>query len=506
MVADPNVTTDRQLEEIPVSRDRYVSASVLVTSDVRSTTVLGNLTLVYDDNSTTTAEVRTHKFPWFLAIRRGEITFTAALDPEKTLSTVIFPNTTNATSGRLHAFALSLYKGVDVHVQSLRTTQKGAGEYYQVVGLLVNDAGTERVSGMTTSTNAPGVMTVQNTFVKRLCRGDQKRVDVAVEGQFNGTVEWTADWKSLVQHQVSQWWYSARINEHAAADRAGFYACQLQTFEPELNYDDFFADYTTSTWNPKERVDLFADVGLHNRSSMHYVPRRELLGELFDTAAEYQSHLQPGPFFSLSECSNPDWGQYGFTRFDHVTSTSRPGHLSPESVHGTRGTVYGPRPVHDFIAGLMVPHMDIRAYDYGTDIMWSPSTTGAGRRGPPTPTRPSTRPSARCNAASGRATRAWTLTATDTNRATPDEGYMNASTVMHNLIDMINENGNFLLEVTARADGSIVQVAVDNLRGPAPGSIRTPKPYSTSQIQAKVPAVEGDQVTALAMDGEIGLE
>lgn len=240
-------------QEIPVPEDRYVSASVLVTSDVRSTTVSGNLTLVYADNSTSTAEVRAHAFWWFLAIRRGEITFpyffthndtnhnashiyeyTAILDPEKTLSAVILPNTTNSTSGRLHAFALSLYKGPDIHVQSLRPTQKWVGKASQVVELLVNNAGTECISGMVASIKAPGVTTVQKAFVKRLCPGDQKRVDVAVDGQFSGTVEavldfakgskvfpfhdtelglapWTANSTSLVQHEVPQWYDDAKF-------------------------------------------------------------------------------------------------------------------------------------------------------------------------------------------------------------------------------------------------------------------------------------------------------
>lgn len=234
-------------------QDHYVSASVLVTSDVRSATVSGNLTLVYADNTTSTAEVRANAFWWFLAIRRGEITFpyffthndtnhnashiyeyTAILDPEKTLSSVILPNTTNSTSGRLHAFALSLYKGPDVHVQSVRPTQKWVGEASQVVELLVNNAGTDCVSGVVASIEAPGVTTAQKAFVKRLCPGDQKRVEVAVDGQTYGTVEvtldfakgskaysfgdveiglkeWTADSTSIVQHEVPSWYDAAKF-------------------------------------------------------------------------------------------------------------------------------------------------------------------------------------------------------------------------------------------------------------------------------------------------------
>ncbi|RYP65930.1 hypothetical protein DL771_008060 [Monosporascus sp. 5C6A] len=649
-------------QEIPVPRDRYVSASILVTSDVRSTTVSGNLTLVYDDSSTRTAEVRAHAFWWFLTIRRGEITFpyffthndtnhnashiyeyTTVLDPEKTLSSVILPNTTDSTSGRLHVFALSLYKGPDVHVQSLRPTQKWVGESYQVVELLVNNAGPECVSGMTASIKAPGVTTVQKAFVKRLCPGDQKRVDVAADGQFNGTVEvvlnfskgqkqfsfdnvaigldqWTADSKSLVQHEVPQWyddakfgifihwgpysvpgwgnatpneaysewfwWYSTRINEHAAADRAGFNAYRLETFGPELNYDDFLANYTASAWSPKEWVDLFADAGAQyfvfttkhhdgfsnfdtgttsNRSSMHYGPRRDLLGDLFDAAAKYQPHLRRGTYFSLPEWFNPDWGQYGFTQFDHVTSTSHPGIIARNPYTGLEEPYTGRIPVNDFIADLMVPQMDILAYDYGTDIMWCDAGASNGTDGFAARWFNWARGQGRQVVINDRCGSPWAADF-DTpeyatfstpqrrkwesnqgmdpysygyNRATPEEEYMNASTVVHNLVDMISKNGNFLLDIGPRADGSIVQVAVDNLReagtwihahaeavfnttywavAPEEGELRftqtndafyiltLQKPDAGHlDIQAKVPALEGDRVTALTMGGEIGL-
>lgn len=49
------------------------------------------------------------------------------------------------------------------------------------------------------------------------------------------------------------------------------------------------------------------------------------------------------------------------------------------------------------------------------------------------------------------------------NRATPAETYMNATTLIHSLVDMVSKNGNFLLDVGPKADGTIDATEVAHL-------------------------------------------
>jgi alpha-L-fucosidase len=50
------------------------------------------------------------------------------------------------------------------------------------------------------------------------------------------------------------------------------------------------------------------------------------------------------------------------------------------------------------------------------------------------------------------------------NRATPDSAYMNASTLITSLLDIVSKNSNFLLDVGPQANGTIISVEQDNLR------------------------------------------
>ncbi|KAK5625446.1 hypothetical protein RRF57_001162 [Xylaria bambusicola] len=297
------------------------------------------------------------------------------------------------------------------------------------------------------------------------------------------------------------WWYSTH---HPQADPSEFYSYRLRTYGPEWAYDDTFPDFTASKFDPKawyfvitsKHHDGFAlfDTGLtSNRSSTHYGPKRDILRELFDAAAEYQPSLRRGTYFSLPEWYNPDFGPYGFDQLPADTAPgtiSWPGVLPLNPYTGAVEPYTGRVPVDDFISDVMLPQMRILATDYETDIMWcdigAANATAIFAAEWWTATRAANRQVAinsRCGVAqaadfdtpeyatfASAQTRKWESNmgmdpySYGYNSATPDEAYMNASTLIHTLVDVVSKNGNLLLDVGPRADGTIVQSEIDSLR------------------------------------------
>jgi hypothetical protein len=250
--ASDNVICDSQIVSVPAAQ--YFSASFLVASDVELTTVSGNVTYIYTDNSTSTTELRSEPWFAFLTINRGEIVYpyrftangtngntshifevTSPLSTGKILSTIELPSTTNTTTGRLHVFAMTLWQGSQVSIQSVRPTQQQLANGSQLVEVTLNNAGSSCVSGsgLKLKLRGPGITTTQPGHLKRLCPGDQKTVKIGVHGSYNGwatvvlddgelkqkqhfevdlgLTNWTSDLSNLARHESPDWFDSAKF-------------------------------------------------------------------------------------------------------------------------------------------------------------------------------------------------------------------------------------------------------------------------------------------------------
>ncbi|KAK7735263.1 hypothetical protein SLS53_007653 [Cytospora paraplurivora] len=568
------------------------SINMLVANDLRDAIVSYNITYIYTDGTTALAELRALSFFNYLTITHGEIIspftwtptgkdwntsqifeFTGSLDPTKTLSAVQLPVANNSTVGRLHVFSISLWSaaatGAAVEVQSVRPTQKWTEAGNQVVEITLNNVGDECLSGkgLKVSLNALGVATAEAASIRRLCPGDQRRVNVGVTGTANGTTvavtlagassnrtfsfsgvdigleAFTSDLSSIAKHESPDWfdgakygimihwgpyavpgyggvapnetyaewfwWYSN--NHFAGSDKSDCYDYRLETFGPKWNYDDGFANFTAASWDPKEWVDLFADAGAKyfvlttkhhdgfalfdtgltsNRSAIHYGPKRDIVQELFDVAAIYQPSLKRGTYFSLPEWYNPDFGPYGFSQYNTVGSTNWLGIPATNPFTNLTEPYTGKLPTNDFILDLQYPQMETLAYKYGTDIIWcdcgTANNTAAFASDWWNWARSQGRQvvmNSRCGVAqaadfetpeystySSAQRHKWESNqgmdpySYGYNARTPAADYMSASTVVYTLVDMVAKNGNLLLDIGPRPDGTIVEAEAANLR------------------------------------------
>lgn len=249
------------------------------------------------------------------------------------------------------------------------------------------------------------------------------------------------------------------------------------------------AKYFVQTTKHHDGFALFDTKNSTNRSALHYGPKRDLLGELFTAAETYQPHLRRGTYFSLPEWFNPDFGPYGFAQLDTASSTSWPGIIARNPYTGAEEPYTGRTPIEDFISDLMVPQMETLAYDYKTDIMWCDCGAANGTAAFASQWWNTARAqnrqvtiNSRCGIAeaadfdtpeyatfSSAQRRKWESNegmdpySYGYNRATAAGSYMNASTIISDLVDIVSKNGNFLLDFGPRADGSIVEAEMQNL-------------------------------------------
>ncbi|KAF2193322.1 glycoside hydrolase family 29 protein [Zopfia rhizophila CBS 207.26] len=304
----------------------------------------------------------------------------------------------------------------------------------------------------------------------------------------------------------AEWYWFRQINQ---TDKTQTYQYHLEHYGPNVVYDDFMANFTADKFNPKDWVDLFADAGaryfvqvtkhhdgyaifdmpgnVSERNSVKQNPHRDFLKEIFEAARTYQPQLRRGTYFSMPEWFNPAYTEYTRDNKWGIGSEAKGPPINPYTNKTVPYT--GFVEVGNFLQDIQLPQMNILAYDYDTEIMWcdigGPSLSSEfasqwlnsayaknkqvtlnSRCGGITGdfTTPEYKPITNLSARHWEATRGLDPYSFGYNAATPDNQYMNASTVVRMLVDIVAKNGNFLLDVGPKSDGTIPDIMMANLR------------------------------------------
>jgi alpha-L-fucosidase len=288
-------------------------------------------------------------------------------------------------------------------------------------------------------------------------------------------------------------WYWRWMEDPANA----VHAHHAQTYGQDFAYDDFIPRFTAEHFDPRAWVQLIQGAGakyyvltskhhegfalfdsaVSGRDSVDMGPHRDLVGDLFAASRKYTPGLRNGLYFSLPEWYNPDHPWTGHGPLNPYTG-------APEPYTGYQAG-------RDFVHDYQAPQMREIVDQYDPDVIWCDiggdndsrtvlaqyfnqaknranpkDVTVDDRCGIPThdfstpeyTTYPDT-VVAKWEASRGLDPRSYGY-----NQATPDELYMTADEVVDTLVDVTSKNGNFLLDIGPRADGTIPDIMRTRLR------------------------------------------
>jgi alpha-L-fucosidase len=292
--------------------------------------------------------------------------------------------------------------------------------------------------------------------------------------------------------QYAEWYWRWMEDPNNAV-----YAHHAQTYGKDFKYDDFIPQFTAAKYDPKAWVQLFQASGakyyvltskhhegfalfdskVSGRDAVDLGPHRDLVKDLFDASRKYTPELRNGLYFSMPEWYNPDSPWMGHAPRNPYTGADEP--------------YTGYQAGRDFVHDYQAPQMHEIINQYDPDVIWC--DIGGANDSPNVMAdyynRAKNRPNPkdvvvddRCGTSTHDFTTPEYTTYPDTvvqkweasrgldprsygyNQATPDSMYMTADQVVDTLVDITSKNGNFLLDIGPRADGSIPSIMETRLR------------------------------------------
>lgn len=270
-----------------------------------------------------------------------------------------------------------------------------------------------------------------------------------------------------------------------------------RTYGKDFKYDDFIPQFTAAKYDPKAWAELFQQAGakyyvltakhhegfalydskVSGRDSVDLGPKRDLVRELVEASRRHTPELRNGLYFSMPEWYNPDGPWMGHGPRNPYTGAAEP----------YTGYAGG----RDFVKDYQGPQLSEIVRQYDPDVIWCDiggandsrnvladyfnraknrprpkDVTVDDRCGVPTHdfTTPEYATYPNTVVKKWEASRGLDPRSYGYNKATPDSMYMTADEVVHTLVDTTSKNGNFLLDIGPRADGSIPEIMQTRLR------------------------------------------
>jgi alpha-L-fucosidase len=329
--------------------------------------------------------------------------------------------------------------------------------------------------------------------------------------------------ESLDTHPVPRWYKDAKFgifihwgayavpagtSRHQAAEWYVFYQqwrdtqpweYHRNTYGEQFVYDQFIPQWKAERYDPDSWVRLFEQAGAEyfvltskhhdgfslfpsavtDRHSVAMGPRRDLVGDLF-AAARRRGTVRPGLYYSLGEWFNPSMGR---PMRNFYTGEEIP--------------LAGYKPVTDYVRDY--EHRQLREIidRYDPDLLWADGQWTGLR--PPTGPWLSEEPIAHYynqaknrrqpkgvlindrfethadfltyeqSTASGMVPRKWEHCVTigyswGYNKHELPEDFKTSEFLVHRLVDVVSKNGNLLLNIGPRADGTIPEILQERLR------------------------------------------
>ena len=275
------------------------------------------------------------------------------------------------------------------------------------------------------------------------------------------------------------------------------YAHHRDTYGADFAYDDFIPRFTAAKFDPRAWVELFRDAGaeyhvltskhhegfalwdtkVSDRNAVKLGPKRDLIKELFEASRRYAPELHRGLYFSMPEWFNPDSPWMGHAPRNPYT-------LEPLPYTGyTAGK--------DFVRDYQAPQMLELIEGYDPELIWcdiggendslhvlAEYFNHAKNRARPVEvtvndrsgiafhdfTTPEYTTYDNTVVAKWESSRGLDPRSYGYNQLTPDSAYMTTEEVVHALVDIVSKNGNFLLDIGPRADGTIPEIMQTRLR------------------------------------------